>query len=515
MFAGWLILNLRVGALSAGWDIQWLGQAVPSDWLLRSRAVTFTMYGIATLTLYQALLKDHPKDPLAQKALFQIASGWYQLAFYSRAADYYEQFATKFPGEKESITALGNAYQFRIGLGPDHYAKALEDLNNFVKFYGERQPARAADVYFQMAEVYEKQNRHDDLVRHLNSYITKWGSKGTPEKVILAHFKLGELGWKKSCNKGEGVNGACIEIARVTATGRQKAIYDINKKIKDKRKKIREVRTQCGPPTKAKITVFDRNKTVAKQALDHFGSVLRLWRTDKAKIPAERVALAQYAAAGAAFYQAEQIYEDFLRVKFPEGLDFQTPTTYDSKAKAASKKKKSDESKKRFNTYLAEKGKLAARLAGAGKGEGGLYNNVIDFKVAHWYVAAAARIGQVWSNFVDQLYTAEIPRDLKEQDEWGNRPREIYCDALVDAAEPIESKAVAAYDTCLKAATAQSWFNEWSTMCEVELNQMQPSEYPLAAESKPDPGYVPTLMTPAQVLQDLPIQAPVLSASKE
>ena len=59
LFAGWLILNLRVGALSAGWDIQWLGQTVPSDWLLRSRAVTITLYGIATLTLYQALLKEH------------------------------------------------------------------------------------------------------------------------------------------------------------------------------------------------------------------------------------------------------------------------------------------------------------------------------------------------------------------------------------------------------------------------------------------------------------------------
>ncbi|OON62205.1 diguanylate cyclase [Massilia sp. KIM] len=59
LFAGWLILNLRVGALSAGWDIQWLGQAIPSDWLLRSRSVTITLYGIATLTLYQALLKDH------------------------------------------------------------------------------------------------------------------------------------------------------------------------------------------------------------------------------------------------------------------------------------------------------------------------------------------------------------------------------------------------------------------------------------------------------------------------
>lgn len=59
LFAGWLILNLRVGALSAGWDIQWLGQVIPADWLLRSRAVTITLYGIATLTLYHALLKEH------------------------------------------------------------------------------------------------------------------------------------------------------------------------------------------------------------------------------------------------------------------------------------------------------------------------------------------------------------------------------------------------------------------------------------------------------------------------
>lgn len=59
LFAGWLILNLRIGALSAGWDIQWLGQTVPAEWLLRSRMVTITLYGIATLTLYQALLKEH------------------------------------------------------------------------------------------------------------------------------------------------------------------------------------------------------------------------------------------------------------------------------------------------------------------------------------------------------------------------------------------------------------------------------------------------------------------------
>jgi len=58
LFAGWLILNLRVAALSAGWDIQWLGQVVPPDWLLLSRAVTMALYGVASLTLFEALFRD-------------------------------------------------------------------------------------------------------------------------------------------------------------------------------------------------------------------------------------------------------------------------------------------------------------------------------------------------------------------------------------------------------------------------------------------------------------------------
>jgi diguanylate cyclase (GGDEF)-like protein/PAS domain S-box-containing protein len=57
LFAGWLILNLRIGALSAGWDIQWLGQVVPAQWLLLSRSVTIALYGMSTLTLYQALFR--------------------------------------------------------------------------------------------------------------------------------------------------------------------------------------------------------------------------------------------------------------------------------------------------------------------------------------------------------------------------------------------------------------------------------------------------------------------------
>jgi diguanylate cyclase (GGDEF)-like protein len=59
VFAGWLILNLRVGAMSAGWDVQWLGQLVPSSWLVPSRGVTVALFGIVTITLYQMLLGDY------------------------------------------------------------------------------------------------------------------------------------------------------------------------------------------------------------------------------------------------------------------------------------------------------------------------------------------------------------------------------------------------------------------------------------------------------------------------
>ena len=55
LFAGWLILNLRVGALSAGWDVQWLGQLVPEAWLLPSRAVTIALYAVSCLTLFRTL----------------------------------------------------------------------------------------------------------------------------------------------------------------------------------------------------------------------------------------------------------------------------------------------------------------------------------------------------------------------------------------------------------------------------------------------------------------------------
>ena len=58
LFAGWLVVNLRLGALSAGWDTQWLGHMIPCDWLLQGRLITIALYYVLTLTLFAMLFKD-------------------------------------------------------------------------------------------------------------------------------------------------------------------------------------------------------------------------------------------------------------------------------------------------------------------------------------------------------------------------------------------------------------------------------------------------------------------------
>ncbi|MEO8858373.1 MAG: EAL domain-containing protein [Burkholderiaceae bacterium] len=58
LFAAWLVVSLRMGAISAGWDIQWLGHKVPAEWLAPSRSVTLAVYALLTLSLYRALFQD-------------------------------------------------------------------------------------------------------------------------------------------------------------------------------------------------------------------------------------------------------------------------------------------------------------------------------------------------------------------------------------------------------------------------------------------------------------------------
>ncbi len=58
LFAAWLFGNLRLGAISMGWDDQWLGSSIPIHWMSLIRKITVPVYYILTCTLFQTLFKN-------------------------------------------------------------------------------------------------------------------------------------------------------------------------------------------------------------------------------------------------------------------------------------------------------------------------------------------------------------------------------------------------------------------------------------------------------------------------
>jgi len=72
LFSAWLVVNLRMATLSAGWDHQWLGRNVPYDLLLQGRLVTITLYYVLTLSLFTTLFKED-LERVGHQRLVQIA----------------------------------------------------------------------------------------------------------------------------------------------------------------------------------------------------------------------------------------------------------------------------------------------------------------------------------------------------------------------------------------------------------------------------------------------------------
>src|SRR5262249_40919964 len=79
------------------------------------------MIGLAVLA-FQQLIKVKPDSRLAKKSIYMIGRNYQDIAAFEAAAENYEQFAARWPGEPESSTALYRASFFRRGLGESQKA---------------------------------------------------------------------------------------------------------------------------------------------------------------------------------------------------------------------------------------------------------------------------------------------------------------------------------------------------------------------------------------------------------
>lgn len=55
LFGAWFVINLRMAALSAGWDTYWLGRVIPTEMLLDMRPVTLALFYVLSVTFFRTL----------------------------------------------------------------------------------------------------------------------------------------------------------------------------------------------------------------------------------------------------------------------------------------------------------------------------------------------------------------------------------------------------------------------------------------------------------------------------
>ena len=415
--------------------------------------------GAAILT-YNLLTKYYPNSKLMPRATGRIGKAFGDVAFYDKAAEKLEEYAKKYAGESDAYEAMSDAVFYRKGIGDD--AKAIANTKFFIDTFGRKKPAEAANAMFSLTSIYEKQGDKDAIIRHLREYLAKFGDKGGSDRKVIAYVKIGLNLWEQSC-KVKQLDGSCVTIVRERAISTQK----------QKRKKSgNDQPTQCGPESKIKLTVVDRDDRKVREAFIAFDAAAKEFEKVAGKTGGDEAG-ARYFYAQGKFAQADKDFEAYLDLKFPQGLNFDP---------APERKAIAQKSLKRFNDWIEQRKKVGGTARGK-------YDAILQIKDAATSIATLARIAQISQNLSDALFTAEIPKDVRTG-EFADEKVEAFCDRMTEVAEPLDQTALTAYGVCLNKSTELGWFSDWSKLCERELGQINPNEYPTASELRSKPEQV-------------------------
>jgi tetratricopeptide (TPR) repeat protein len=429
----------------------------------------------ASIQMFNLLQKYYPKSKITARAVARLGKAYGDIAFYDRASDKLEEYATKYAGEKDAYDAMSDAVFYRKGIGDDEKpgctvnkpCDAVSDTQYFVKTFSSKKVQEAANAQFSLTSVFEKSKDTDRVIKHLRDYLHQFGEKGGVDRVVIAHAKIGQILWHQSCPVPEQ-DGACVKITR------ERAVASKTQK-KKKGKEVYVAPLQCGAESKIKLTVVKRDERKMKEALGEFSAAEKAFEKTSGKTGGDEGG-ARYYYGLAKFAHADVEFEKYLDIKFPTNLNFGDG--------APEHKAIKEKAQKRFNDWLTTKTKSA-------EAANGKYSNVLAIKDAANSIAAAARLGQISQEFSDQLFTAEIPKEVRatqmiEGYDLAQDKVDAYCDALTTAAEPLAEKSLVAYGKCLEKSTELGWFSDWSKLCEKELGQIKPEAYPTASELRGD-----------------------------
>jgi hypothetical protein len=363
----------------------------------------------------------HMGSPLAKKAAYEIGANYQAIAAYEPAAEWFERFASAGTPARtgQDARALSDAVLLRLGLGQE--AEAQKDALEFVRKFAGSRPALAGGVAFAMGAHHAEKGEWEKVRLALSSpAVSAAIDRAPPDVQAQAHATLGRALLRLGPSQAARARAEFAKVERVWAD----------------------------PSAAQKIRSSYPEEDDAQRE--------------------RRVGRAVSAAGEALFFAAEErkaLEVDALR--FPE---------YRGPGDLASVKAHIDTQVK---AWYSKKKAAIQRVEAA-------YAKVLDLKPKappRWIIAAGARAGLMWGDFVDDFRRSPIPREWR-----GTALEHAYTTALDERSEPFKvGHAKPALKKCLDLSVSYQYFDDFSRSCEVWLGRHFKDEYHVVDELRGAP----------------------------
>lgn len=403
------------------------------------------------LALYQRIVDVYPDSELAERSLEALVELSLSLARFEQAATWMELHVERYPKSTRIHRHLTDALELRVALGEREAARAL--LQRYEQTYMRKDPERAAEAAWRVGAALATTDA--ERVTHAEAYLKRYGKLGGLDRRIVAEATITSITWDSSCPKGQTL-GLCITPAPAP-TARAKAGRCAATRTPTSRPRTR------GPADAAQAR-FALIGKLSGQRITIPEDDLRRRRDYFDAVAASRIAA------------LDRELEEFLTITPPTNLAFYVDPQAPDAARRAQREAR-ETSARRLREYLDAKMTRATALSE------GYASADRDKRSVHGTLAAAYRIGLIYEHVADQLWSAEIPRDVRTP-----KAREAHCAALEQQVATIRERAESAYLYCALRALEYAWPTDASQACDAALHRLKPREWPPLAEIVPEPA---------------------------
>ncbi len=371
----------------------------------------------------------HSSPELASKALYNVAAIYERAKRFPEAIKTYWKVVKEFPKEEIAPEAL-----FTIALiyeSQTQFEKAAQTFEAMAKRFPKHK--NTPDAILNAALIREAYGDYDGAIATYKLYIRKFKKRADVPKVELhIGYVYEDAGDVKHLTK------AAKHYERFARKYRRKDGYaDM----------VIEALSRAGQVLK-RIDAAEGKAKHRRQATKLLKAALAAF----AKLEHPEKSPARVYAAQAQFELAEYIYNDFTNAK----IDTRTPG--------------------RLRRSIEGKAKLHQAAEKA-------YQAVLDYKSPQVNAGALFRIGKLYYDFAQMLFDVPVPEDLppEAQDE--------YIAILQETAQPLEEKALTAFQYALKLALQKGVYNKWSKLSAEYAAKVNPDEFPVAHEPAVQPDH--------------------------